>query len=94
MYVVVNKYYNLGDLEKTIPENVILGKVGIDPALIRYDFETLLPETRETVASIAKTLDSQTWDESLQWKRHQIWKERYDRQLEESKKKEYTFVKK
>ncbi len=92
VYVVVNKYYQLGKLEHHISPDVILGKIGIDMGLIQYDYTTLTPETLSSVETIVHRLDSYNWDESLQWKRHKIWKERYDTQLEESKKEEYTFV--
>jgi len=71
---------------------VVLGQVPADVSLMQVDWAQVSSSARDAVAGIWRALEEKEFDSAQRWQRHIRWRERYEQQLEASKKDTYNFV--
>jgi CO dehydrogenase maturation factor len=93
-FAVLNKFRNTGRLDEFLHQHSdkIIGRIPFDEHLLDYRFEDVSPSVNQALGEIHQSLTSQTFDSTLQWRRHKDWRVKYESQLEENKKKEFQFI--
>lgn len=94
VFIVVNKYRGLLPAKEFLEKNVdrIVAQFPFDASILGYDFSQLSPEILAQAEKLTTSLRNMSFDTTQQWGRHKEWKRRYDEQMSESKKKEFTFA--